>query len=131
MAFGTSLARWRDVRLPSAVQFLFPPDPGLVRLRDAARATLSAALTLFLTWLLGYVAAVSLGSEVFGFAMSLFIGATVHDVTPRRERWTMLLAILPAIGAAALGIVLRPVPLLADAALVGILAAAIYAQAYA
>ncbi|MGH7210711.1 MAG: FUSC family protein, partial [Acetobacteraceae bacterium] len=42
-----------------------------------------------------------------------------------------LLAVLPAIGAAALGIALRPVPLLADAALVGILAAAIYAQAYA
>ncbi|MGA9867083.1 MAG: FUSC family protein [Acetobacteraceae bacterium] len=131
MAVGVSLARWRDIRLPAAVEYLFPPDPGLVRLRDAARATLSAALTLLLTWLLGYVAGVALSTEVFGFAMSLLIAATVHDVTPRRERETMLLAIVPAIGAAALGIVLRPVPLIADAALVGILAAAIYAQAYA
>ncbi len=131
MAVGISLARWRDIRLPIAVQYLFPPDPGLVRFRDAARATLSAALTLLLTWLLGYVAAISLSSEVFGFAMSLFIAATVHDVTPRRERLTMLLAIIPAIGAAGLGIALRPTPLIADAALVGILAAAVHAQAYA
>ncbi len=86
---------------------------------------------MLLLSLLDRVLPLPITANVFGFAVSLLLAAMVHDATRWRELETMLLGVVPALGAAALAIVLHAVPFGGDAALVAILATAIYAQSHA
>jgi uncharacterized membrane protein YccC len=58
---------------------LFPPDPGGLRLMAAVRATTAGLASFALVVLLGQAADVPLVDRVLGFAIALFIAATVRD----------------------------------------------------
>ena len=77
------------------VGVVFPPDPGLLRLLAALRATLAGLLTFLLVMLLGAVLppylAPSLPDRILGFAIGLFAGAAVRDPTGRQRALTLAL----------------------------------------
>lgn len=131
MSLPARLDRWASASAVATVRSFFPPDPGLVRMRDAALATLAAALTLLLLALLDRVLSIPITARILGFAVSLFLAAMVHDATRWRELGTMLLGFFPALSATVLAIGLRSAPLAGDIALVALMAGAIYAQAHA
>lgn len=131
MNLAARLDRWAFASAAAVIRSFFPPDPGLVRMRDAARATLAAALTLLLLALLDRALPIPITARILGFAVALFLAAMVHDATRWRELGTMLLGFFPALGATVLAIGLRSAPLAGDAALVILMAGAIYAQAHA
>lgn len=74
---------------------LFPPDPGLLRLLAALRATLAGLLTFLLVVLLGALLpphlAPSLPDRILGFAIGLFAGAAVREPTGRNRAVTLAL----------------------------------------
>ena len=74
---------------------VFPPDPGLLRLLAALRATLAGLLTFLLVVLLGALLppplAPSLPDRILGFAIGLFSGAAVRDPTGRQRALTLAL----------------------------------------
>ena len=94
-----------------AVELLFPPDPGALRLYAALRATLAGVLTFFLVLLLGNVIALPVTDRILGFAMALFIAANVRDGTRQQRLITIALAPLFAFVATTLAALLfdRPI----------------------
>jgi Fusaric acid resistance protein-like len=107
-----SLRSW----LPRAVlEAMFPPDPGMLRLRAAFAATLAAVLTFFLVVLLGEVVAVPIADRILGFAIGLFIAANLRDPTLRQRLGTIALTWGAGGVATALASVLLPFPLAAAA----------------
>ena len=100
------------VRRPS-LTILFPPDPGALRLLAALRATLAGVLTFILVALLGTVVAVPSSDRILGFAIALFIAATVRDATAHQRLITIALAPLAAFVATALSAMLLEQPLAA------------------
>ncbi len=124
-------ARARDEAnaLAAVLEALFPPDPGWLRLRQAARATIAGAITLLVANRLGAERGISGPTELFGFAMGLFMAASLHDPTPAAQRVTILLAPLPASLASLLAALVRPVPVLGEACFVAVLTATVYAAA--
>ncbi|MGH7043686.1 MAG: FUSC family protein [Acetobacteraceae bacterium] len=98
--------------LPRAIRdALFPPDPGALRLRTAFAATLAGVLTFVLLLLAGTVVAVPVADRILGFAIALFIGASLHDRTPRARLITIAFAPFPAFAAVALATLLLGSPL--------------------
>ena len=85
-----------------SLDLVFPPDPGALRLLAALRATLAGVLTFFLVMLLGAVVAVPVTDRIVGFAIALFIAATVRDATPRQRLVTIAVAPLSAFATTAL-----------------------------
>ena len=114
--------------LADGVRALFPPDPGSLRLRQAARATIAATLTLVIVRAVGTAGGLAVPADIFGFAMGLFAAATVHDATPAAQRATILLAIVPASLATALAAYARQIPWLGEACFVAILSGTVYAS---
>lgn len=114
--------------LADAVRALFPPDPGSLRLRQAARATIAATLTLLVVKGLGAGRGFSVTADIFGFAMGLFSTASLRDPTPAAQRATILLAIVPASLATALAAYARQTPWLGEASFVAILSGTVYAS---
>ena len=114
-------------RLPER---LFPPDPGSLRLRQAARATIAAVITLALLKAAGRHAQIAFSAELFGFAMALLAAASVHDQTPSAQRLSLALAIAPATLATTLAALVRPHPLLAEGGLALVLSAGVYGSAH-
>ena len=113
--------------LVGAFEPLFPPDPGWLRLRQAARATIAGTITLLVANLLGAERGISGPTELFGFGMALFMAASLHDATPAAQRVTILLAPIPASLASLLAALVRPIPLLGEACFVAVLTATVYA----
>ncbi len=62
-----------------ALDRLFPPDPGWLRLVAAASATLAGLATFVIVALMGTVADVPPIDRLLGFAVALFIASTVRD----------------------------------------------------
>ena len=79
---GMSLVR-------AALDRLFPPDPGWLRLVAAASATLAGLATFVIVALMGTVADVPAIDRVLGFAIALFIASTVRDSNTRRKLTTI------------------------------------------
>jgi uncharacterized membrane protein YccC len=63
----------------AALDRLFPPDPGWLRLVAAASATLAGLATFVIVALMGAVADVPAIDRFLGFAIALFIASTVRD----------------------------------------------------
>ncbi len=104
-----------------AVQLLFPPDPGGLRLLAALRATLAGVVTFLLVMLLGTVVVVPVTDRILGFAMALFIAASVRDGTMRQRLITIALAPLFAFAATTIAALLYDQPLPAAALLPAIM----------
>ncbi|MEJ0017197.1 MAG: FUSC family protein [Acetobacteraceae bacterium] len=100
-----------SARLERVVELLFPPDPGALRLLAALRATLAGVLTFAIATLLGGFAGISTADRILGFAMALFIAATVRDGQARQRLVTMALAPLAAFGMTVLATLLLDQPL--------------------
>lgn len=100
-----------------AVQLLFPPDPGALRLLAALRATLAGVLTFLLVLLLGTIADLAVKDRILGFGVALFIAASVRDSTPRQRLITIVLAPLFAFVAIAVAALLFDQPVAAAALL--------------
>ena len=90
----------------NSLNLVFPPDPGALRLLAALRATLAGVLTFFLVMLLGTVVAVPVTDRIVGFAIALFIAATVRDGTPRQRFITIAVSPISAFATTALAAVL-------------------------
>ena len=86
----------------AAVDALFPPDPGALRLFAALRATLAGVLTLIVVYALGSVMPLPIADRVLGFAIALFTSASVHDATPRARLVTIALTPFAAFAAVAI-----------------------------
>jgi hypothetical protein len=108
----------------------FPPDPGGIRMQDAARATLAGLATFIVTLLIGFIVPMPSGVEIFGFAASVFVMVSVRDETIASQRLTTVLAFLPMACLTVLTSLLVARPLALDALLVLLIAAAVYASAF-
>src|SRR3954463_11399199 len=75
--------------LRAALDRLFPPDPGWLRLVAALSATLAGVATFVIVALMGTVVHVPVIDRVLGFAIALFIAATVRDSTPHQKLTTI------------------------------------------
>lgn len=73
----------------AALDRLFPPDPGWLRLIAAVSATLAGLTTFVIVALMGTIAAVPVIDRVLGFAIALFIAATVRDSTTHQKLTTI------------------------------------------
>lgn len=115
------------------VRALFPPDPGLLRLLAALRATLSGLLTFLLAMLLGAALpphlAPSLAGRILGFAIGLFAGAAVRDPTGRQRALTFAVAPLGAFTACIAAALLLDHPIAAELLLPAIMFAVTYGGA--
>ncbi|HUC18081.1 MAG TPA: FUSC family protein [Acetobacteraceae bacterium] len=112
--------------LKAGREAVFPPDPGWLRLRQAARATLAGMITMLIVNLLGAERGVSGPTELFGFAMGLFGAASLHDPTQAAQRVTILLQPLPAVFGSVLAGLVEPFPGLGQAVFVAVLASVVY-----
>ena len=97
---------------------VFPPDPGLLRLLAALRATLAGLLTFLLVVLLGAFLplhlAPTLPDRILGFAVGLFAGAAVRDPTGRQRAVTLALAPFAAFALCVAAALLLDHPLAAE-----------------
>ncbi|MDQ0395389.1 FUSC family protein [Labrys monachus] len=82
--------------LHAALDRLLPPDPGSLRLLAALRATLAGTLTFFLVVLIGTAVELPILDRVLGFAVALFIAATVPPLSTGEKLKTILFAGLGA-----------------------------------
>ncbi len=108
---------------------LFPPDPGMLRLFTALRATLGALLTLLLVVLLSTVVPTPAADRLLGFIIALFAGATVRDPRRRAQAITMALVPVVAIPASTAAALLLHHELMKDAVVPAIIFAATYGAA--
>jgi hypothetical protein len=113
-------------RLRQLLDFAFPPDPGALRLLAALRATLAGVLTFLLVMLLESFVAVPDTDRILGFALALFITATVRDGTPRQQLTTTTLAPLAAFFATTVAALLLDQPIAAAAVVPLLMFAATY-----
>ncbi len=74
---------------------LTAPDPGLVRLRSAARATLTVAATSAVLYGAARLTHAPPRSISLGVVLSLYVTFAVRDPQPRAQGVTLLLAPLP------------------------------------
>jgi hypothetical protein len=120
---------FRDA-VATALRRVFPPDPGGLRLHDAACATTAGVTTLLVTLALARLLPLPPGVEVFGFAASVFVAASVHDDGADAQRVTTLLAFLPMALLTVTASLLVAYPLVLDTILVVLIAAALYAPTF-
>ncbi len=82
----------RPVRLADLLEVVFGPDPGLIRLRTAARAVFSAALAPGAVWvLLGAGGSGPAVAAPIGIAMmtGIFANVAVRDPAPAGQAATL------------------------------------------
>jgi len=112
---------------------VFPPDPGLLRLLAALRATLAGLLTLVLVVLLSVLLpphlAPSLPDRILGFAVGLFAGAAVRDPTGRQRAVTLALVPFAAFALCVAAALLLAHPIAAELLVPAIMFAVTYGGA--
>ena len=124
-----SLGGW----LPSTVErglfnWISVSDPGLSRLRTAARVTLAVVAAVLLSYLL--VGQEALVAPIFGGIMGLMGSLVVNDPDPKQQKITTLLLIVPAALSVALGALLGSFPRLGDVVLVLLIFFAFYLRRF-
>jgi uncharacterized membrane protein YccC len=109
---------------------LLAADPGLERLRRAARATLTAgAALLLLTYLARALNEPSL-PDLVGITLGMFATAVVNDPAPRQQRITMLLAVVVSAAVLVVATLLAAVPWLSYLAFVAVIFAAVFVRRF-
>src|ERR1700738_753345 len=94
-------------------------DPGLLRLRMAARTTASLAVALLILFLLTKVTHQPLTVALLGVLITMVAGRAVNEPEPSKQKITMALLSLPAALAITAATLLAPHRLLADVVFVG------------
>ena len=105
-------------------------DPGLLRLRMAARTTASLAVALLILFLLTKVTHQPLTVALLGVLITMVAGRAVNEPEPSKQKITMALLSLPAALAITAATLLAPHRLLADGVFVVVVYAAVYARRY-
>ena len=111
-----------------AIDHLFPPDPGSLRLLAALRATLSGVLTLLLVLLLGMFVLAPITDRILGFAIGLFLAATVRDSDVGQKLVTIALGALGAFTSTALAAFLLEQPFAAAAVVPALMFVVVYSS---
>jgi len=99
------------IRADALLDRLFPPDPGRLRLMAAARATVAGLASFALVVLVGTVAQVPVVDRVLGFAIALFLAATVRDSGARDKLITIAAGALAAMATTSAAALLVASPL--------------------
>jgi uncharacterized membrane protein YgaE (UPF0421/DUF939 family) len=105
-------------------------DPGLLRLRMAARTTVSLAVSLLILFLLTRATHQPLTVALLGVLITMIAGRAVNEPDPYQHKITMVLLPLPAAFAITIAVFLAPHKLLADVVFVVIVYAAVYARRF-
>jgi uncharacterized membrane protein YgaE (UPF0421/DUF939 family) len=105
-------------------------DPGLLRLRMAARTTVSLAVALFILFLLTKATHKPLTVALLGVLITMVAGRAVNEPDPRRQKITMALLPLPAALAITAAALLARHQLVADVVFVAVVFAAVYARRF-
>jgi len=79
-----------------AVNWAIGSDPGLLRLRMAARTTVSLAVALLILFLLTKATHQPLTVALLGVLITMVAGRAVNEPDPRQQKITMALLPLPA-----------------------------------
>ncbi|WP_207479423.1 FUSC family protein [Arenibaculum pallidiluteum] len=120
---------FRDTLLQAWNRFA-ASDPGLVRLRFAARVVLAVILSLGMLLPLRGVIALPTAALALAFVLSFLSAVAVRDPLPAQQRTTMLLMVPLALASVTLAAVLSPWPPVARAAFLGVVFAATYVRRY-
>lgn len=127
-----SVGSWRRLRRLAAdgMELVFGADPGLLRLKVAARTVLSAAITMTALLLItrGEGMKVAAAAIALGFLTSIFSNMTVRDPSARQQATTLALLILPALASVSLASFLSPWPIISDCVFVAVVMAAALAR---
>ena len=113
-----------------AVNWAIGSDPGLLRLRMAARTTVSLAVALLILFLLTKATHQPLTVALLGVLITMVAGRAVNEPDPRQQKITMALLPLPATVAITTAALLAPHQLIADVMFVVVVFAAVYARRF-
>jgi uncharacterized membrane protein YgaE (UPF0421/DUF939 family) len=113
-----------------AVNWAIGSDPGLLRLRMAARTTVSLAVALLILFLLTKATHQPLTVALLGVLITMVAGRAVNEPDPRQQKITMGLLPLPAAVAITTAALLAPHQLIADVMFVVVVFAAVYARRF-
>jgi hypothetical protein len=113
-----------------AANWAIGSDPGLLRLRMAARTTAALAVALLILFLLTRVTHQSLTVALLGVLITMVAGRAVNDPDPQSQKLTMALLPLPAAAAITAAAFLAPHRVVADVAFVAVVFAAVYARRF-
>ncbi|HWF69675.1 MAG TPA: FUSC family protein [Mycobacterium sp.] len=102
----------------------------MLRLRMAARTTVSLAVALLILFLLTKATHQPLTVALLGVLITMVAGRAVNEPDPRKQKITMALLPLPAALAITAATLLAPHRLLADVVFVVVVFAAVYARRY-
>ena len=122
---GLWRTRWAELRTAAT-----GIDPGLVRLRLATGALLSIVLALALAVALQRVSGEQPTVVIMAAVLAMVSNIAVNETAVERLRVTTALLLLPATAAVALGTVLAPHRLLADAVFVAIMVGGVYIRRF-
>jgi uncharacterized membrane protein YccC len=117
--------RWAELRTAAT-----GIDPGLVRLRLATGALLSIVLALALAVALQRLSGEQPTVVIMAAVLAMVSNIAVNETAVERLRVTTALLVLPATAAVALGTVLAPHRLLADAVFVAIMVGGVYIRRF-
>jgi hypothetical protein len=105
------------------MESVFGPDPGLIRLKIAARAVAAGALTLTILLLVtGGANRNAIAAIALGFMIANLSNVVVRDQGRGRQALTLALLALPAIGASALASFLSRWPWVGEAGFLAVVA---------
>jgi uncharacterized membrane protein YgaE (UPF0421/DUF939 family) len=113
-----------------AANWAIGSDPGLLRLRMAARTTAALALALLILFLLTRATHQSLTVALLGVLITMVAGRAVNEPDPQRQKLTMALLPLPAALAITAAALLAPHRVAADVMFVAVVFAAVYARRF-
>ena len=122
---GLWRTRWAELRTTAT-----GIDPGLVRLRLATGALLSIVLALALAVTLQRLSGEQPTVVIMAAVLAMVSNIAVNETAVERLRVTTALLVLPATAAVALGTVLAPHRLLADAVFVAIMVGGVYIRRF-
>ena len=117
--------RWAELRTGAT-----GVDPGLVRLRLATAAVTAIVLALGLAVALQRLTAEPVTVVIMAAVLAMVSNIAVNETAIGRLRGTTALLVFPAVGAVAVGTLLAPYPLFADAVFVMVMMAGVYIRRF-
>ncbi len=105
-------------------------DPGLLRLRMAARTTIALAAALLILFLVTKATHQPLTVALLGVLITMVSGRSVNERDPRRQKITMALLPLPAAAAITAAAFLAPHRIVADVVFVLVVFIAVYLRRF-
>lgn len=103
------------LRTEDALEAVFGPDPGLLRLELALRTVISASVVLtLLLQLFGSGGRDNIAAIALGFMLSIFANTAVRDPSISQRAITLALLTLPALTCTALSVFLAPWHLISE-----------------